>query len=80
MTSSQFGFKDGHSTTLALSEFVEFTMFLFDKGKVVYAVLLNLSKAFNCVDRGNMLDKIKYYKRDNVWIFRIIPNWKEIFC
>ena len=80
MNSFQFGFKDSHSTTLALSEFVEFTMSLLDKGKVVYAVLLNLSKAFNCVDRGNMLDKIKYYKRDNVWIFRIIPNWKEIFC
>ena len=61
MTSSQFGFKDGHSTTLALSESVEFTLSLLDKGKAVYGILLDVSKAFNGVYRGNLLDKIKCY-------------------
>ena len=56
MNSSQFRIK---YTTLALAEFVESCML--DKGKLVCAVQLDLSKVVDCVDRGILLDKWKYY-------------------
>ena len=46
---------DLNSTTLALSEFVESVMFKFDESEAVCAVLLDLSKAFDSVDRGILL-------------------------
>ena len=53
---------------LALSEFVETTLSLFDKGKAVCDVLLDLSKVFNLVDNRYFARQVKmsYYKRENV--------------
>ena len=48
---SQFGFREGHSTILALSEFVDGVLSTFDKGEAVCIVLLDLSEAFDSVDR-----------------------------
>ena len=59
--SSQFDFREEYSTTLALSEFVESTLTSFDKGNAVCAVLLDKSKAFDYVDKINLLDQLKYY-------------------
>ena len=44
-----------------MSEFVEEVLSNFDKGNVVYAVLLNLSKAFDSVDRKIFLRKLECY-------------------
>ena len=41
--------------------FVEGVLSTFDKGEVVSAVLLDLSKAYDCVDRDMMLNKIECY-------------------
>ena len=50
-----------HSTTLALSVFVESTLSFFDKGNAVCVVLVDLRKAIDCVDRNNLLNKLEYY-------------------
>ena len=59
LNTSQFGFREGNSTTLALSEFVETTLWCFDKGKAVGVVLLELSKAFDYVDRRILLERLE---------------------
>ena len=60
MNSYQFGFREGYSTTFALSEFVESTLFSFDKGNAFCTVLLDLSQAFDWVDRKILLEKSEY--------------------
>ena len=54
LNNSQYGFREGHSTTLALSEFVKGVLSTFNKGEAVCVVLLELSnksKAFASVGR-----------------------------
>ena len=55
LNNSLFEFREGHSTTLVLSEFVEGVLSTFDNGESVCAVLLDLIKAFDCVDREILL-------------------------
>ena len=59
LNNSQFGFRENHSTNMALSEFVEGVLNGFDKGEAVCAVLLDLSEAFDSVDRRILLNNLK---------------------
>ena len=51
LNTPQFGFRESHSTTLALSELVESALSSLDEGNAVCAVLLDLSNAFESVDK-----------------------------
>ena len=59
--------RKGHSTTLALLKFVKNTLTSFDKGNAVYAFLIDLSKAFDCLDRKTSFQQVRilWNKRKN---------------
>ena len=65
---NQFGFRQGFSTTLAITEFSEDVLDTYEKGKETFAVLLDLSKAFDSVNHDILLFKLyKYGIRSNAW-------------
>ena len=57
----QFGFRKGHSTTMAITEFIENILKSSDNNKATCAILLDLSKVFDSVDRGILLTKLHRY-------------------
>ena len=58
---SQYGFRQGHSTIHAVSEFIENVIDGFDKRESTLAVFLDLSKAFDTIDHNILLQKLKFY-------------------
>ena len=59
--SSQHGFKTLHSTETAALEFIDRTFKLLDSGKLPVTVYLDLSKAFDTLNHGILIGKLKYY-------------------
>ena len=53
----QFGFREGHSTTLAQIEIVDNILYGLDYGKHVAGIYMDLSKAFDTVDHEIPLQK-----------------------
>lgn len=61
LNGSQFGFRRGMSTALAISDLVEFIYDNFEANRISGAVFCDLSKAFDCVSHGLLLKKLRYY-------------------
>ena len=59
--SSQFGFRDDHSTELAALELVDRIHIDLDKKKLPMAIYMDLSKAFDTLDHAILLDKLNHY-------------------
>ncbi|XP_046686943.1 uncharacterized protein LOC124372582 [Homalodisca vitripennis] len=59
VTDCQHGFLKGRSTATALTDLVEFIIDHIDKGKYTTAVLLDYSKAFDCLSHDIILDKLE---------------------
>ena len=65
---TQFGFRKGHSTDLAVSKFYEDTLLSLDNNISTCAILLDLSKAFDSVSRDILLFKLYNYGiRGNIY-------------
>ncbi len=62
----QFGFRENHSTSLALVEIVDNILKDMEEGKLVAGIFLDVSKAFDTIDQDILLDKLQHYgKRGN---------------
>lgn len=74
LSDSQFGFRKGYSTDMALAVVVDLITGALDLGKNVIGVFLDLSKAFDTVDFGILLRKLEFYGvRGNA--IRILRNY-----
>ncbi len=58
---SQYGFRESHSTTNAISELNSHILDNFDKRKMTLSLFLDLSKAFDTTDHSILLIKLGHY-------------------
>ena len=61
LSDNQFAYRSGWSTELALSRFTHDIINRFDNGELTIAVLLDLSRAFDCVNHNILKYKLRYY-------------------
>ena len=61
LSNSQYGFRSGRGTENALHSVVEFMHQAFDENKFGMGIFLDVKKAFDSLDRGILLEKLKYY-------------------
>ena len=76
----QFGFREGHSTNMALITLLDKILAAIDKGEVVIGVFLDFKKAFDTVNHSVLLDKLhKYGIRGTAhsWIKDYLSNRKQ---
>ncbi|CAH2012087.1 unnamed protein product [Acanthoscelides obtectus] len=59
--STQFGFRKNSSTTSAINSFIQFVNQTFENNLYGAACLLDLSKAFDCVQHDILLEKLPFY-------------------
>ena len=59
--SSQYGFREGHSTSHAITELISNVLNAYEKKEFTLAVFLDLSKAFDTIDHCILLKKLEYY-------------------
>ena len=61
LTNNQFGFRNGHSTTHAITNIHEKILDNIDNDKHTATIYLDLSKAFDCVNHNILLNKLRHY-------------------
>ena len=61
MTSCQFGFRKGHSTSHALNYSINHIQEALKKKKHVLGIFIDLSKAFDTIDHETLLQKLNHY-------------------
>ena len=74
ISSAQSGFREGHSTTTALTTIVDDLLRASDEGKASCLILLDYSKAFDTMDPTLFCDKLKYYGFDEKSV-RLLQNY-----
>ena len=70
ISENQYGFREGHSTSSALADFIHKVSTALDNRQSTIGLFLDLSKAFDTLDHGILLKKLEIYG-----IRGIILNW-----
>jgi hypothetical protein len=73
----QFGFREGHSTHMAIIQLLENIITSLDKGEYSAAIFLDFSKAFDTVNHAILLDKLNHYGIrgiSNLWVKSYLQN------
>mgnify|MGYP003433291688 FL=1 len=70
LTSQQYGFRENHSTYMALINLVDRVSEEIDNNNVTLGIFLDLSKAFDTIDHAILLNKLNYYG-----VTGIANNW-----
>ena len=76
----QFGFRENHSTVMALIEALNEIYKNLDEGKFVLGVFLDLKKAFDTIDHKILLKKLEHYGirgMVNKWFSSYLLNRKQ---
>ena len=76
----QFGFRRGHSTTLALIDITDKIREALDKGSYVLGIYLDLQKAFDTVDHDILCKKLEHYGVRgiaNLWFRSYLKDRKQ---
>ena len=83
LTDGQYGFRSNHSTSLALTEFVEKVTSAIDKQESTIGVFIDLKKAFDTVDHKILLSKLQCYGIRGLaldWIKSYLANRGQYVC
>lgn len=57
----QYGFRQNHSTELAVLDLIENTIWAIEKNEIPISIFIDLTKAFDTIDHEIMCSKLKYY-------------------
>ena len=79
----QSGFRTNHSTDLCLAQLIDFVATGMDKQMDTGMILVDLQKAFDTLDHGVLLEKMKYFGfRASVikWFESYLSNRKFLVC
>ena len=77
---SQFGFRKGLSTEMALLEFLNKIVDAFEKDSFVMGIFIDLSKAFDTINHEILLTKLYNYGLRGIahkWFFSYLTNRKQ---
>ena len=76
LTQHQYDFRKNNSTALAIYDLIENLLKSKDSGKITCALFLDLSKAFDTVDRNILIKKLEHYgiRGPLLWITKKLSN------